>query len=64
MAIRVVNKEPNPTLVKQAVCRSGCGVTVEYAPSDVKCRSCGDGDIFCYVICPKCGKEISIHSLP
>lgn len=63
MAVIVVN-EIDSILVKQAVCRSGCDVLVEYLPSDVKNRNCGDGDIFCYVICPKCRKEISTQSLP
>lgn len=33
--MRVVNKVPDPSVVKHIVCRN-CGVTIEYVPKDVR----------------------------
>ena len=59
--MRIVNETPDPSVVKQVICRS-CGVTIEYVPNDVVALRRGtdigggpDGaDGF---KCPKCGKD-------
>lgn len=62
MAVRVIKQEPDPTVVRRSVCRSGCGVTVEYLPNDIEKTSffdVTDGFIF-FVVCPNCKKKIPI----
>ena len=65
MAVRVVNEDPDKSVVKKRVCRS-CGVTVEYLPIDVQTRNgtdwSGGPDGEDYVMCPKCGKKIILRS--
>lgn len=34
MTVKVINKTPDPRVLKRVVCR-GCGVTLEYTPNDV-----------------------------
>jgi hypothetical protein len=65
MAVKIVNEEPDPAVVKRAVCRH-CGVKVEYLPIDVKERrgtDIGGGPDGCtWVDCPRCSKQIILSS--
>jgi predicted RNA-binding Zn-ribbon protein involved in translation (DUF1610 family) len=60
--MRIVKEEPDPKVVKQAVCQN-CGATIEYVPNDVRTLWSGtdygggpDGAMG--FNCPKCGKEV------
>jgi DNA-directed RNA polymerase subunit RPC12/RpoP len=60
--VRIVKVEPHPTVLKEAICK-GCGATLEYVPNDVKDRtvSCmGDIDVYRYISCPNCDKEVTV----
>lgn len=63
MAIRIVDDTPHISVIKQIICRS-CGVTLEYAPIDIKERhgtDIGGGpDGAQYINCPKCQHEVII----
>lgn len=65
MAVRIVEEKPDPSVVKQAICRS-CGVKVEYLPIDIKSRHGtdygGGPDGAEWVDCPKCQKQIVLKS--
>lgn len=65
MAVTIVDEKPDPTVVKQAVCRK-CGVKLEYLPIDVKERSTrdytGDSGGARWIDCPKCQNEVTLES--
>lgn len=63
--VRIVNPQPDPSVVKQVVCRS-CGVKLEYVPHEVKRRDGkdyrGGADGEEWVDCPNCGSKAIIRS--
>lgn len=63
MAIKVLNDEPDPSVLKQVICGK-CGVKLEYAPIDVKYKTYSDysggSDTDYYLPCPKCKTNISV----
>lgn len=66
MVVRVIDSEPDPSVVKRAVCRRGCGATVEYVPNDVQEHHGtdygGGPDGMKWVDCPKCDERIVLES--
>lgn len=60
----VIHKDPSPQVVKEAVCRDGCGATIGYVPNDIKSVYCrdydGSGDRYIYILCCICEKKIFI----
>jgi len=65
MSIKVIDEQPDPSVVKRVVCRS-CGATLEYTPNDVQSRHgtdySGGPDGEEWVDCPKCNKKAIIRS--
>jgi DNA-directed RNA polymerase subunit RPC12/RpoP len=65
MAVKVVSTEPDPSVVKYAVCRN-CGVRLEYLPMDVKEHhgtDIGGGpDGHEWIDCPQCSKQVILRS--
>lgn len=63
MAIRIVNVNPDPSVVKKCICRR-CGITLEYTPSDVVERISkdytGGTDLVKEIKCPGCGFDINV----
>ena len=60
MSVRVVNKEPSPSVVKEVICPE-CGVTLSYAPKDILVYMDYEGDVyFRGIICPNCKERIYI----
>lgn len=61
MAIRVVNEEPDESVIKNAICKH-CGVKVEYLPIDEKEQKMyfmGEYEgYYKYIDCPKCNNRI------
>lgn len=61
----VIHKDPSPQVVKEAVCRQGCGATIGYVPNDIHSEYStdylGDKDYYKYVICCICSKQIIIN---
>ena len=61
MAVRVVKKEPDPSVIKEIVC-GNCGVTLEYVPNDAKIRNWSDygggSNTTKYIVCPECNYEV------
>lgn len=39
MAIKIISKEPDKSVVKRCVCKN-CGATLEYTPNDVGAEAC------------------------
>lgn len=62
--VRIVCREPDPQVVKRISCR-GCGAQLEYVPNDVKSRHGtdygGGPDGAEWIVCPNCGKEVTIR---
>lgn len=60
----VIHKDPSPQVVKEAVCRDGCGATIGYVPNDIQSVYYrdydGSGDSYKYIICCVCEKKIFI----
>lgn len=63
--VRVVNEQPDPSVVKQIICRK-CGVKLEYLPIDVKSYHgrdiSGGPDGREWIDCPRCHNEVTIRS--
>ena len=63
MTIKLINPEPDPSVLKQVICRK-CGVKLEYAPIDVVSKEIhdygGGSDIFSYIKCPNCQFTIEV----
>jgi DNA-directed RNA polymerase subunit RPC12/RpoP len=64
MAIRVIKKKPDRSVLKTIVC-DNCGVTLEYTPKDVKTRNVtdysGGSDGEEYIRCPECKEKVIIN---
>ena len=60
----VVHKDPHPSVVKEAVCRNGCGATVGYVPNDIQQETHtdygGGSDVYNYITCACCSKKIFV----
>lgn len=60
----VIHKDPHPSVVKEAVCRDGCGATIGYVPNDIQQTTHydygGGSDTYNYVTCPCCSKKIFV----
>lgn len=65
MAIKVVRDKPDKSVIKRKVCNK-CGVTLEYAPVDVKERHGtdygGGPDGTKWIVCPKCNNLVILES--
>lgn len=66
MAVRVIEEKPDPSVVKQVICRN-CGVKLEYTPQDVKEGHRGrdisggpDGND--YITCANCFGRVIVKS--
>lgn len=63
MAVRIINPEPDPSVLKQVICRK-CGVKLEYAPIDVTSKEVSDygggSDTYRYIECPNCKNKIDV----
>jgi hypothetical protein len=61
MTVRIIDSNPDPSIVKHINC-GGCGVRLEYVPTDVLQHIVTDyisnSDIIQYIICPNCGNEV------
>lgn len=61
----VIHKDPHPSVVKEAVCRSGCGATIGYTPNDIQSDYDSDylgcRDYYKYVRCCVCSKQIRVN---
>ena len=64
MAVRIINDEPDPSVVKQVVCKN-CGVKLEYVPADVQDGSytdyTGSTDPYKYIDCLKCKQRVILN---
>lgn len=64
MAVRVIEEKPDPSVVKQVVCRT-CGVKLEYVPQDVQSYQHtdygGGTDTYKYITCPKCSEKVFVQ---
>lgn len=63
MTVVVVDKGPDPSVVRKVVCPK-CGATLEYTPRDVQ-RSIshdydGGSDVRSYIRCPECKEYIDV----
>jgi hypothetical protein len=62
MVVRIIDPNPHPSVVKQALCRN-CGVKLEYTPADVSKRTVtdytGSRETVCCIKCPSCGHKIA-----
>lgn len=63
MAIKIISKEPDKSVVKRCVCKNG-GATLEYTPNDVEYKTYqdygGGSDTYAEFLCPNCGKKLQI----
>jgi len=63
--VKVVDEGPDPSVVKQVVCRN-CGVKLEYVPMEVKKYSgtdmAGGPDGREWIDCPKCNHEVILDA--
>ena len=63
MAVVVVDKGPDPSVVKRVICRQ-CGAKLEYTPRDVKHNVThdydGGSDTRSYITCPQCHETIDV----
>lgn len=63
--VTIVKKEPDASVVKQAICRR-CGCTLEYVPIDVKSHVSHDHDggkeTMYYIVCPNCENKIYVKN--
>lgn len=62
--VTIVKLAPHPTVVRQVVCKEGCGATLEFVPNEVQHRTWvdygGDNNQVDYIICPNCSKEVQV----
>ena len=63
MTIVVVDKGPDPSVVRKVVCQQ-CGATLAYTPRDVQFSTSagidGTYDTRSYIRCPKCKEIIDV----
>ena len=62
----VIDPKPHSTIVKEAICREGCGARIGYIPNDIirefYARDYdGGGDTYVVLRCPSCSKEMTIR---
>lgn len=66
MAIKIIDPNPSPQVVKQCICRN-CGVTLEYTPADTRKQTIrdygGGSDTYKFIDCPKCGEAINVSGV-
>ena len=64
MVVKIVNPEPDPSVVKRVVCRN-CGVKLEYVPMDVKSDTRkdygGGSDTYYWIDCPECSSAVHVN---
>lgn len=62
---RVIRKGPSPAVERKVNCR-GCGASIGYTENDIqRCQGrdiSGGPDGREWIICPNCGKEITIRT--
>lgn len=62
--VKVINPNPHPSIVKHCTC-GGCGAQLEYVPNEVKNGVhhdyAGGKDPYRYIVCPQCGKEVTVR---
>lgn len=56
MAIKIISKEPDKSVVKRCVCKN-CGATLEYKTYQ---DYGGYSDTYAEFLCPNCGKKLQI----
>jgi len=65
MAVKVVKKKPDASVIKRKIC-ANCGATLEYVPKDIKERHGtdwgGGPDGAKWIVCPECNKEVILES--
>jgi len=63
MTVKIIDEGPDPSVVKQIICKN-CGVKLEYLPVDILDGTTSDytgsKDIYHYINCLKCNKEVII----
>ena len=63
MAIEIVDEGPDPSVVKEVICKR-CGVKLRYLPLDVEHGTShsydGSSDGYSYIKCPKCDNTIMV----
>lgn len=63
--VKVLKVEPDKIATKEIVCMS-CGATLEYVKNDIQKYSgvdwSGGPDGREWIICPNCGKDVTIRS--
>jgi len=64
MVVRVIDPKPDPSVVKQVICRN-CGAKLEYVPNDVKSKSVSDygggSDTYYWIDCPQCSNQVNVR---
>ena len=62
MAVKVINSEPDPSVIKHAICRNR-GAKLEYVPADVQSEQHydygGGRDTYYFIVCPQCSNKVS-----
>jgi len=63
MAVRIIDYGPDEAVIKKKICKN-CGVTLEYAPHDVKEYEKSSDPTYRYIDycidCPNCDKKVQI----
>ena len=61
--VTVISTTPHPSVVKETICRN-CGATLQYVPADINNKVVsdytGDRDTVYYIVCPPCGKQVTV----
>lgn len=64
MAVKVVNPEPDPKVVRNATCLQ-CGSRLEYLPIDVQQKNhrdySGVSDTHYWIDCPTCHNQVTVN---
>lgn len=63
--MKIVDDKPDPSVVKQTICRN-CGIKIEYVPNDVvtlwsRTDFFGEPDGATGFKCPKCGENVVLR---
>lgn len=61
----VIDPKPHSAVVKETICRDGCGARIGYVPNDIIREFYakdygGGGDTYVVLRCPNCNKEMAI----
>ena len=62
MAVRVVNPEPDKSVIKQVICQN-CGATLEYVPRDVQSKTVycmTESESITFIECPQCNTTVEL----